>query len=205
MSKPTRASKFLLNLLLLAIFTAACAHRPNAYETGEAFREGTKVLSAALPFKPGTAFRVRQGPFDESSHSEPGAEYAWDLDVPLLTTVHAVADGRVFHIFQPPNAMGGCDPKYAAQAWNVLVEHKDGSVSQYTHVEARVKENQAVARGDVIGVTTWRGYMCRPHLHFMAWSSKDELYASPRRKSIPVRFTGVPDGLLLTGKLYQVP
>lgn len=111
-----------------------------------------------LPFEPGTAFFVHQGPFGEASHSVPGVGYAWDLDVPYGTSVLSIEAGTVLEVHEP-GGPGGCDSRFSESAHNVKIEHRGGTVAQYVHIEARVRSGQAIAQGEVIAVTAPNGFI----------------------------------------------
>lgn len=157
-----------------------------------------------LPFGPGTKFTISQGAFGQSSHNEPGNEYSWDFDVPLGTPVRAVQDGRVIEVWEPKKG-GSCNPKFSDWASNIKVEHSDKTVAQYVHVDSRVRTGNRVRAGQLVAVTANDGWLCTPQLHFGIYASRSELYGSPRRRTIPLAFKGLPDGLASTGLKYKVP
>ncbi len=169
-----------------------CALFGNAYERAdEAERMTWKHIG--LPLRTTTPFAVKQGAFGSSSHREKGLEFSWDLAVPLGTEVIAAESGRVSDVHTPKGlggAVGGCDPKFAPVARNVKVEHFDGTVAQYVHVDARVGVGAKVRRGDVIAVTAMNGWLCYPHLHFGVYRGK---------QTVPLYFDDVPGGILREG------
>jgi murein DD-endopeptidase MepM/ murein hydrolase activator NlpD len=146
---------------------------------------------------------VTQGAFGSASHDEPGNEYSWDLAVPYGTEVLAAEAGEVIGVWTPGRG-GGCEARWADAAHNIKIEHRDGTVAQYVHVEPRVAVGARVARRQVIAVTAHNGWICRPHLHFGVYRSRETLYDSPRRETVPLRFRGVPGGRLLEGREYRV-
>ncbi len=164
----------------------------------------TDIKVVNLPFKKGTEIYVSQGAFGKASHSESGNQYSWDFDVPLKTSVLAVESGKVIDIYNPPGG-GGCDSKFSNEAHNIKVEASDGTVAQYVHIEPRVSMGQLVKQGQIIAVTAINGFICNPQLHFGIYNSRNELYESPRRKTIPLRFAGVNGGLLVEGSKVSVP
>lgn len=185
-----------------AMLAASCAGK-SPYERGE-FKDSPRLRASGLPLAPGTPFTVRQGAFGKSSHREKGNEFSWDLEVPFGTPVHAVDDGVVMFVYQPAGG-AGCDPQFADAAWNVQVEHKDRTVAQYVHVEAEISLGGRVRKGQRIGKTVERGWLCYPHLHFGIYRSRDTLHVSPKRETLPLRFDGVADGLLVEGQAYIAP
>jgi len=175
----------------------------NPYEDAtEAQKKAFKEV--LLPFPVGTQFAVSQGAFGKASHSEPGNGYSWDFDVPFGTPVTAVESGRVLEVWSPALG-GGCDPKFSNGAHNVKVEHADGTVAQYVHVDGAVNVGQSVKQGEIIGVTANNGWICQPQLHFGVYASRSELYASPKRKTIPVLFKGLPGGMAMADFHFVVP
>jgi murein DD-endopeptidase MepM/ murein hydrolase activator NlpD len=190
---------------LICLLLAGCA-TGSPYERQVFKKEGVVSREARLPFSEGTRFLVRQGAFGRSSHSEPENEYAWDLEVPLGTSVLAVEDGVVLDLYLPQPEQGGCDSKFVDSPWNMKVEHADGTVAQYMHVHprARFRVGERVKRGDVIAETAANGWFCYPHLHFGMYRSRNHLYSSHKRESIPVLFRGVPEGILREGLSYEV-
>jgi murein DD-endopeptidase MepM/ murein hydrolase activator NlpD len=177
--------------------------RANPYESAPpAVVAGWKRVK--LPFRSGTHLLVSQGAFGRDSHHQSGIEYRWDFDVPYGTPVVAVDGGTVTAVVEPHQG-GGCDAKYSEVPNSLRVEHADGTVAQYTHVDSRVAVGQRVAEGDVLGVTGMSGFVCTPQLDFLVYRSEDTLYASPRRESIPLRFEGLPRELAIEGVSAVVP
>ncbi|MCX6125450.1 MAG: M23 family metallopeptidase [Proteobacteria bacterium] len=156
-----------------------------------------------IPLSSKIITRVRQGAFGKSSHNEPGNEYNWDFEVPLGTTVLAVGDGDIFQVSQP--SVGGCDPKYADKANNLKIKLADGSVAQYLHIETALKVGDHVVKGQVIAHTAMNGWLCYPHVHFGVYASEHQLYSSPNRKTVPIFFEDIPDGIAREGETYVVP
>ncbi len=193
--------KLIFVALLLALASGCSTLHP--YE-GARVKTLKKFKSVALPFRSGTSFLVSQGAFGQRSHLEPGNEYSWDFDVPYGTEVLAVEAGRVLEVWAP-NHGGGCDPNLSEFAHNIKVEAQDGTVAQYVHVSPRVRAGQRVEAGQVIAVTAQNGYICAPQLHFGVYRSRETLYQSLSRETIPLRFRGIPGELAREGKSYQAP
>lgn len=190
-------------LALLMIVSGCATPGPTPYDSvDQMVREAYKKV--ALPFRPGTEFKISQGAFGQNSHNEPGNEYSWDFDVQLGTPVVAVQRGKVIGVWEPGKG-GGCDPKFSSAAHNVKIEHRDHTVAQYVHINSRVKVGHIVEAGQVIGLTAQNGWMCTPQLHFGIYASHAELYDSPKRKTIPLLFDGLPDGLARSGLRGRVP
>lgn len=166
-------------------------------------KNSSHVKTVNLPFKTGTKFTVTQAAFGKISHNEPGNEYNWDLGVPYGTEVVAIEPGIVIEVWEP-NKGGGCDPKFSNVAHNIKIEHSDGSVAQYIHIASKVKVGDNISAREVIATTSMNGWICRPHLHFGIYKSKNHLYMSPHRQTIPLRFKGCSNGNLIEKKEYKV-
>lgn len=143
-------------------------------------------------------FEVTQGAFGSESHDEEGNEYSWDFAVPKGSDVLAVEAGVVIDV-HTPKGQSGCDPAFARNAHNIKVEHQDGTVAQYVHIEPLVARGSRVAAGQLIARTAINGWICQPHLHFGIYRSRDHLYDSPQRQTIPLYFEQVPGGILRKG------
>lgn len=154
-----------------------------------------------LPLVSGTSFLISQGTFGKDTHDEPGNEYNWDFDVPYGTQIVSIQDGTVLDVWEPPGN-GGCDGSLCDTAHNIKIQHSDGTVAQYVHVKSFVEMGQHLKKGKVIGVTDNSGCICRPQLHFGVYQSVQQLYNSPDRKTIPLLFIGVGDGILKTNHRY---
>ena len=178
----------------LIFFVSGCA----------TLRQREATLTVNLPFPVGVEALVSQGAFGKASHDEPGNQYSWDFDVPFGTPVTAVEAGRVLEVWKP-NRGGGCDAKFSADAHNIKIEHADGTVAQYVHVDSVVEVGQQIRRGEVIAVTGNNGWLCQPQLHFGIYASKTQLYSSPGRKTIPLLFKGLPNGQANPGLRFSVP
>ena len=146
-----------------------------------------------LPLPQGTKFLISQGAFGQKSHHEAGNQYSWDFDVPYKTLVTAVQSGKVLEVWEPKKG-GGCDPKYSNFAHNIKIEHDDGTVAQYVHIESKVSKGDRVEEGQIIAITAKNGWICGPQLHFGIYASKNNLYSSPQRKTLPLFFYGLLNG-----------
>ena len=79
-----------------------------------------------------------------------------DLEAPLNTPVYAINDGIV-KFAQNLSTYGK----------TIIIDHGFGIYSLYLHLnDFKVKENERVKRGEVIGLSGNTGYSLSPHLHF---------------------------------------
>ncbi len=89
----------------------------------------------------------------------------------------AFEDGVVYSI---KNSISGFSEKYATGNY-VYINHEDGFVTKYHHIKKgsiRVKKNQFVKKGDIIGYTGNTGYVTGNHLHFAIY--KDGKSKNPK-------------------------
>jgi murein DD-endopeptidase MepM/ murein hydrolase activator NlpD len=81
--------------------------------------------------------------------------YGLDFRVPTGTEVHAMNDGTVL-LARPLYFEGNC----------VVIDHGQGLLTLYLHLsEFKVKEGEAVKRGEEIGLSGGTGRATGPHLH----------------------------------------
>ncbi len=188
-----------LSVLFILTTSYGCAFFSDPYSRGT-LDDHLKYKHTIIPLRSTQTFEVTQGAFGRDSHSEKGNEYSWDFAVPFGTEVIAVEGGRIIDVYEPNGSRpGGCDPNLANFAHNIKVEHLDGTVAQYVHVNAILPKGSSVTRGQTIAKTANNGWLCQPHLHFSVFRSKDHLYDSPNRETLPLYFEQVPGGILTKG------
>eukprot|EP00928_Gymnodinium_smaydae_P045690 TRINITY_DN30419_c0_g2_i1.p1 TRINITY_DN30419_c0_g2~~TRINITY_DN30419_c0_g2_i1.p1 ORF type:complete len:391 (-),score=71.38 TRINITY_DN30419_c0_g2_i1:391-1563(-) len=113
-------------------------------------------------------FLCSQGPGGELTHfAHPSTYHAIDLDCPVGTPVLAIAAGTVLDV-RDAEGVSGVDVRNFFR-WNqVTVQHEDGSIAEYVHVQAgsaRVEVGAQVLRGQVICCSGDVGFCPTPHLH----------------------------------------
>lgn len=115
-------------------------------------------------------------------HCEPRGShrgsYAYDIDMPIGTPIVAARDGVVWMVLDDFED-GDQRPKHAN---DLFIEHSDGTVAQYAHLQHRsfqVQPGDRVQAGQTIAASGDTGAGPTPHLHF-------EVYRSG------VDFAGVP-------------
>lgn len=195
---------FVISLIILAVTGCTSIQKKNFYDAASP-AQMVSFKRERLPFPTGIKFLISQGAFGKKSHAEPGNEYSWDFDVPYGTPVVSVENGTVLEVWEPTDG-GGCDSKFSNAAHNIKIEHEDGTVAQYGHISAKVKTGDLVREGQEIAVTAMNGWICSPQLHFGIYRSKDHLYSSSKRETIPVSFDGLPEfGKATEGLRGEVP
>ncbi len=120
-----------------------------------------------IPFREGFKTKVMQGFDGYLSHKEDLA-FSIDFRCPLGTPVTASRDGRVWAVREDSNK--GCgDPSCVNDANYVILDHGDGTYSEYYHLRelgALVEPGDQVCAGQVIGLSGNTGFSTGPHLHF---------------------------------------
>ena len=133
----------------------------------------TRVADGAafrLPFADGNAFIVGQaydGPL--TSHSNLNDQHAVDINMPEGTPIVAARDGVIIESEFAYTNHGGLDERLKNQANHVLIEHADGSLTQYAHlapIPVHLALGAKVHAGQLIGYSGNTGYSSGPHLHF---------------------------------------
>jgi len=84
------------------------------------------------------------------------------------TSIKAAFSGKVVFIKQD-SKIGGPSKKYWNEGNRILISHKNGEYSEYEHFKyhgVKVKVNQKVRKGQIIGYSGNTGFSFGPHLHF---------------------------------------
>lgn len=154
-----------------------------------------------LPFANGTAFEVVQGPGGTFSHTGE-QQNAVDFGMPEGTEILAARSGIVLGV-ESLFDTGGVDTSLKDKANGVRIAHDDGTVGQYLHLKndgVTVSPGQAVAAGDLIGLSGNTGYTSGPHLHFEVYKRID----GATRESFPLLFktTDGADVAMENGQTY---
>src|SRR6218665_1011942 len=143
----------------------------------------TVVPEVGVPFACGRVFPVSQG-HDTGSHLQ-NDTYAWDLRMPIGTPIVSAQDGKV-RMARGDSTQGACDPKMAAHANYVVIEHAGGMETQYLHFSAVVvKPGDTVHKGQLLGYSGNTGWSCGPHLHFKVASTQGTGWTNPSRPRAP--------------------
>lgn len=120
-----------------------------------------------IPFREGFETKVMQGFHGYLSHKE---DLAFSIDFRCApgTPVTASKAGRVWAIREDSDK-GCADPSCVEDANYVIIDHGDGTYSEYYHLRqlgALVEPGQQVCAGQVVGLCGNTGYSSGPHLHF---------------------------------------
>ena len=135
----------------------------------------------AVPFREGYRTKIMQAFHGYVSHKDDLA-YSVDMKCEEGDAITASRDGRVWKVREDSNS--GCsDPKCMDQANYVILDHGDGTYSEYYHLRhygVLVEEGDKVCAGEVIGICGNTGYSTGPHLHFAVTDLS--------RRTIPIQF-----------------
>ncbi len=135
-----------------------------------------------LPYEAGTTFKVHQGYHGNYSHKD---VYALDFNMPNGTNVHAARGGMVTDIKEDSN-VGCADPRCKGKSNYVVINHDDGTFSNYVHLQKNgvlVQVGDYVEIGQLIGKSGNTGWSSGPHLHFEVYSR-----GIKKNRSIPTVF-----------------
>jgi murein DD-endopeptidase MepM/ murein hydrolase activator NlpD len=175
----------------------------NFYKLGSNVAAHDDSFVYALPYAPGSTFKVTQG-YDGGFSHKGSNKYAVDWKMPVGTPVYATRGGIVVKV-KDDSDRGGSDIKYDSFNNYILIRHEDGTLGHYCHLQksgVKVRVGQEVRTGDCIAKSGNTGFSSGPHLHFSVYKTKN----GKQRESIPVKFaTGdAPSGIVLKeGQKYR--
>ncbi len=119
--------------------------------------EGAKYR---LPYPDGQSFCIGQAPGAKLTTHLGAAQYAVDILLNTGDTIVAAREGLVATILTD-------NPNQEGVPNEVRIEHKDGTVGTYAHIQrATVKVGDAVKAGQIIAYAGSSGSPAGPHLHF---------------------------------------
>lgn len=140
-----------------------------SFQLGD-FSKGMDGIPFRLPFENNNEFTVGQA-FGGTitSHNTPDTQYALDINMPERTKIVAAKEGIVVDCEFGYTNSGGKEEWLKQQANYVVIEHEDGSLSQYAHlapIPVPIMLGTHVSAGQLIGYSGTTGYSSGPHLHF---------------------------------------
>ena len=118
-----------------------------------------------LPYMPGKKFFLAQAANSHMSHKD---ELSLDFKMKKGSQICAAREGVVIEV-KKDSDKGGLKDEYLSQGNHIIIQHNDGSIAQYWHLdkdEAYVNVGDTVQKGQLIGLSGNTGYTAFPHLHF---------------------------------------
>jgi murein DD-endopeptidase MepM/ murein hydrolase activator NlpD len=165
-----------------------------------------------LPWKCGVSYPTTQGNHGDICGSNGGdhtgtQDYAWDWGIPRHTPILASRGGKVTRVANNVAAgddcYDGCTQPFGTSAfWSccngcidsanfVNVQHADGTVATYYHLDVATVQNGATVKaGDMLGYSGTSGCSSGPHLHFQVMGSCPTSYC--QSQAISFAEAGVP-------------
>jgi murein DD-endopeptidase MepM/ murein hydrolase activator NlpD len=133
----------------------------------------------SLPYESEKSYLLVQAYKSNLSHK---GEYALDFKMKEGTIVCAARKGVVVAAREDSDK-GGLKPEMLSEGNYIIIEHEDGSVGHYWHLQkfgALVSVGDTVLQGQAIGKSGNTGYSAFPHLHFEV--------THPGNGQVPTRF-----------------
>jgi hypothetical protein len=149
------------------------------FKTGKVKEDNSYVYG--LPYAKGNKYLFIQGANSSFSHK---AELAFDFKMKPGSKICAVRNGTVIAT-KADSDKGGLKPEYLSEGNHIIIQHEDGSVAQYWHLQKDgviIKIGDTVNKGQLIGCSGNTGYTAFPHLHFQVHAA-DGTELLPRFKT----------------------
>ena len=149
---------------------------------GGKFIDDTSYIYS-LPFENNKKVFLIQAYDSKMSHK---GEYALDFKIKKKTRICAARDGVVI-ASRGDSDKGGLKPGHLSDGNHVSIQHPDGSVAHYWHLQkdgALVNVGDTVKTGQLIGLSGNTGYSAFPHLHFEVIGNDDK----GNYRQLPTRF-----------------
>lgn len=156
---------FTISFIVLACSTQAQLPDKTIHnlKTGRLLEDTSYVY--ALPYTPGKRFLFVQGANSGFSHKK---ELSFDFKMKPGSIICAARPGTVI-AKKADSDKGGLAPEYLSEGNHIIIQHADGSIAQYWHLQHNgvlVKIGDTVAMNQPIGKSGNTGYSAFPHLHF---------------------------------------
>ncbi|HEY8896784.1 MAG TPA: M23 family metallopeptidase [Niastella sp.] len=157
---------YLLILSILSAFTASAqlSDREIYDAKGGRIKNDTSYVYW-LPYMPGKKFFLAQAANSHMSHKD---ELSLDFKMKKGSQICAAREGVVIEV-KKDSDKGGLKDEYLSQGNHIIIQHNDGSIAQYWHLEkdgAYVNVGDTIQKGQLIGLSGNTGYTAFPHLHF---------------------------------------
>jgi len=152
-----------------------------------------------LPFENNKKVFLTQAYESKMSHK---GEIALDFKLKKGTKICAARDGVVIALREDADK-GGLKQEYLPEANYITIQHADGSVAHYWHLQkngVNVNRGDTIKTGQLIGYSGNTGYSAFPHLHFEVQGYN----AEGKFEQLPTRFyTNKGVIYLRPGKFYR--
>lgn len=186
-------------LLLLFPFCSTAQHQYSTIDLKNGkFKEDSSHIYQ-LPFKNKKKVFLIQAYESKMSHV---GERALDFKIKKGTTICAARNGIV-SVLRKNSNKGGLKQENLSDGNYVSIQHEDGSVAHYWHLQKEgvfVNAGDTVKAGQPIGLSGNTGYSAFPHLHFEVQGYD----ASGNFVQLPTRFyTNKGIKYLRPGKFYR--
>ena len=139
-------------------------HYKFTYIMGDVTAQHNDDYVYRLPFPEGKSYVVGQGYNEGPTHQD---QFAVDFNMDEGSTICAIRPGKVIEVKESNNR--GCPDESCTQYNNfVMVEHSDGSIADYSHIQKNgsfVKVGDQVKLGQPIAKSGSTGWASGPHLH----------------------------------------
>jgi len=171
----------------------------STYIIGDITSKPNKTFTYDLPFAKESTFRISQAYYGTFSHQ---GKHALDFTMPTGTPLHAIRTGKVIKLKKDSNT--GCPSKKCIKQANyVWVEHADGTIAEYAHLQlngTHLQLGDMVQKGDKIGLSGNTGFSQAPHLHLEVFVQTID----GKRKTVATKFkaNGKVTKSLKKGKEY---
>jgi murein DD-endopeptidase MepM/ murein hydrolase activator NlpD len=156
----------------LAHLRAIDASRPKGanvaiqIDLGSSTNPGDPELTYSMPFGGSEPRELVQGFGGPETHLA-SMHFSLDFAMPVGTPVLASREGTVL-LVQDGFTEGGADPSLLERANLVVIAHSDGTMASYGHLSKgiRVRRDDRVPEGGLLGYSGATGFAGQPHLHF---------------------------------------